>query len=170
MKTIIKTVLNKKMRTQPQTAVLKTQIVKNHLRLTRQRQEIFRAFTGMARHVTAEEVYREVSKKDHRVGLATIYRTLGLFCRFGLAEARQFGDGHTRYDPVYDKHHHDHLICTECGAITEFENEHIERLQEQVARRHRFVIREHKLELYGHCADCHRSVSGARVGQKGGVR
>jgi len=143
--------------------VLRTQISKNHLRFTRQRQEIFRAFTGLARHVTAEEVYREVLKKDHRVGLSTIYRTLGLFCRFGLAEARQFGDGHTRYDPVYDKHHHDHLICTECGEITEFENQHIERLQEQVARRHRFVIREHKLELYGLCVDCH----GRAPGKKG---
>jgi Fur family ferric uptake transcriptional regulator len=142
--------------------VLRTQITKNHLRFTRQRQEIFKAFTGMARHVTAEEIYREVSKKDHRVGLSTIYRTLGLFCRFGLAEARQFGDGHTRYDPVYDKHHHDHLICTECGEITEFENQSIERLQEQVARRHRFVIRAHKLELYGLCADCHGRASGRK--------
>jgi len=147
------------MRAQPRTAVLKNQISKNHLRFTRQRQQIFKAFTGMARHVTAEEVYREVQKKDHRVGLSTIYRTLGLFCRFGLAEARQFGDGHTRFDPVYDKHHHDHLICTECGEITEFENQHIERLQVQVARRHRFVIREHKLELYGLCASCHGRAS-----------
>ncbi|HXZ25883.1 MAG TPA: transcriptional repressor, partial [Nitrospiria bacterium] len=150
------------MRPQPRAAVLKQQISKNHLRFTRQRQEIFRAFTGMSRHVTAEEVYREVQKKDHRVGLSTIYRTLGLFCRFGLAEARQFGDGHTRYDPVYDKHHHDHLICTECGEITEFENRHIERLQEQVARRHRFVIRELKLELYGLCVDCHGRASGRK--------
>jgi Fur family transcriptional regulator, ferric uptake regulator len=142
--------------------VLRTQIAKNHLRFTRQRQEIFKAFTGMARHVTAEEIYREVSKKDHRVGLSTIYRTLGLFCRFGLAEARQFGDGHTRYDPVYDKHHHDHLICTECGEITEFENQSIERLQEQVARRHRFEIRAHKLELYGLCVDCHGRASGRK--------
>ncbi|HTP41378.1 MAG TPA: transcriptional repressor [Nitrospiria bacterium] len=150
------------MRPQPRAAVLKQQISKNHLRFTRQRQEIFRAFTGMARHVTAEEVYREVQKKDHRVGLSTIYRTLGLFCRFGLAEARQFGDGHTRFDPVYDKHHHDHLICTECGGITEFENQHIERLQEQVARRHRFVIHQHKLELYGLCANCHDRASGRK--------
>lgn len=152
------------MRTTTSAALLRTQIVKNHLRFTRQRQEIFRAFVGMARHVTAEEVYREVSKKESRIGLSTIYRTLGLFCRFGLAEARQFGDGHTRYDPVHDKHHHDHLICTQCGEITEFENQHIERLQEQVARRHRFVIREHKLELYGLCADCHGHASAKRGG------
>jgi Fur family ferric uptake transcriptional regulator len=150
------------MRTTTNTALLRTQIARNRLRFTRQRQEIFKAFVGMARHVTADEVYREVLKKESRVGLSTIYRTLGLFCRFGLAEARQFGDGHTRYDPVYDKHHHDHLICTQCGEITEFENQHIERLQEQVARRHRFVIQEHKLELYGLCVDCHGHASGKR--------
>ncbi len=150
------------MRTTTNAALFRTQIVKNRLRFTRQRQEIFRVFVGMARHITADELHREVLKKERRVGLSTIYRTLGLFCRFGLAEARQFGDGHTRYDPVYDKHHHDHLICTQCGEITEFENQHIERLQEQVARRHRFVIREHKLELYGLCADCHGPASGKR--------
>jgi len=150
------------MRAPTNASLLKTQIAKNRLRFTRQRQEIFKTFVGMARHVTADELHREVVKKEGRVGLSTIYRTLGLFCRFGLAEARQFGDGHTRYDPVYDKHHHDHLICTRCGEITEFENQHIERLQEQVARRHHFVIREHKLELYGLCADCHE-----RIGKKG---
>ncbi len=136
------------------TGLLKQQIVKNHLKLTRQRREVFEMFVGMARHVTAEELYREVLRKHPGVGLATIYRTLNLFCGFGLAEARQFGDGHTRYDPVYNKHHHDHLICTRCGKITEFENQHIERLQEQVARRHHFLIRQHKLELYGYCSEC----------------
>jgi len=138
----------------PAPKLLQTQIAKNHLRFTRQRREIFEAFAGMARHVTAEEVYREVGKATPRIGLSTIYRTLNLFCRVGLAQARQFGDGHTRYDPVYNKPHHDHLICTRCGQITEFENRHIERLQEQVARRHRFHIQEHKLELYGLCARC----------------
>jgi Fur family ferric uptake transcriptional regulator len=134
--------------------MLQAQISKNHLRLTRQRREVFEVFASMARHVTAEEVWREAAKRTPGVGLSTIYRTLNLFCRFGLAEARQFGDGHTRYDPVYNKHHHDHLICTRCGRITEFENQHIERLQEQVARRHHFRIQEHKLELYGLCSTC----------------
>ena len=134
--------------------VLQAQISKNHLRLTRQRREVFEVFAGMARHVTAEEVWREAAKRTPGVGLSTIYRTLNLFCRFGLAEARQFGDGHRRYDPVYNKQHHDHLICTRCGRITEFENRHIERLQEQVARRHHFRIQEHKLELYGFCSGC----------------
>ena len=136
------------------TGLLQAQISKNHLRLTRQRREVFEVFAGMARHVTAEEVWREATKRTPGVGLSTIYRTLNLFCRFGLAEARQFGDRHTRYDPVYNKQHHDHLICTRCGRITEFENRHIERLQEQVARRHHFRIQEHKLELYGLCSGC----------------
>lgn len=134
--------------------LLQSQIAKNHLKLTRQRREIFDVFAGMARHVTAEELYREASRKGPGIGLSTIYRTLNLFCRVGLAEARQFGDGHTRYDPIYNKHHHDHLICTRCGKIAEFENLAIERLQETVARKHRFVIHNHKLELYGLCAKC----------------
>ena len=150
-----------------QTALLQAQITKNHLKLTRQRREIFQVFTGMARHVTAEELYQEFMKKNRTVGLSTIYRTLNLFCQFGLAEMRQFGDGHARYDPVYNKHHHDHLICTECGKIAEFENQRIEELQERVARRHHFLIQAHKLELYGLCANCQSHKSGRRPSKKG---
>jgi Fur family transcriptional regulator, ferric uptake regulator len=151
----------------PHPGLLQRQISKNHLKLTRQRREIFEAFIGMARHVTAEELYQEVAKRTPRVGLATIYRTLNLLCRFGMAEVRQFGDGHARYDPIYNKHHHDHLICTQCGKIVEFENQRIEQLQERVARRHQFVILRHKLELYGHCRECQSREGSRRSIRKG---
>ncbi len=89
------------------------------------------------------------------MGLATVYRTLNILCQCGLAQQRHFGDARTLYDNVSNKSHHDHLICTDCGKIVEFENPAIERLQELVAKKNRFSIYSHKLELYGLCARCH---------------
>jgi Fur family transcriptional regulator, ferric uptake regulator len=96
-----------------------------------------------------------VRREDPRVSLATVYRTMKLLAECGLAVPREFGDGQTRYEPGR-RGHHDHLICTGCGTIVEFENERIEELQMRVARRHGFVIDSHKLEMYGRCPACRR--------------
>ncbi|HJU06354.1 MAG TPA: transcriptional repressor [Nitrospiraceae bacterium] len=131
---------------------LKEHLTKHQLKLTRQREQILNVFLRME-HITAEQMYRLLAKKDPHIGLATIYRTLNLFCEAGLAQARHFGT-QTQYDNVSHKGHHDHLICTSCGKIVEFENDDIERLQEEEANRHGFTIQTHKLELYGLCAGC----------------
>jgi Fur family ferric uptake transcriptional regulator len=131
---------------------LKDHLARHQLKLTRQREQILTVFL-QNEHITAEQMYRLLAKKDPHIGLATIYRTLNLFCEAGLAQARHFGS-QTQYDNVAHKGHHDHLICTGCGKIVEFENEDIERLQEQVASRNGFAIKTHKLELYGLCSHC----------------
>src|SRR5579884_722933 len=133
-------------------SALKDHLAKHQLKLTRQREQILDVFLKNE-HITAEQMYRQLAKKDPHIGLATIYRTLNLFCEAGLAQARHFGT-QTQYDNVTHKGHHDHLICTSCGKIVEFENCDIERLQEEVARRNGFTITTHKLELYGLCAGC----------------
>lgn len=139
---------------QKEIGTLREHLAKHHLKLTRQREHILQAFLR-TEHVTAEQMYRQLSKKDPHIGLATIYRTLNLFCEAGLAQARHFGS-QTQYDNITHKGHHDHLICTGCGRIVEFENCDIERLQEEVARRNGFTIQTHKLELYGLCGACRR--------------
>ncbi|MGE3153511.1 MAG: Fur family transcriptional regulator [Nitrospiraceae bacterium] len=131
---------------------LRHHLSKHNLKLTRQRELILIEFLKKE-HITAEEMYHQLAKKDPHLGLATIYRTLNLFCEVGFAQARHFGS-QTQYDNVSHKGHHDHLICTGCGKIVEFENEDIERLQEEVAGGHGFVIKTHKLELYGLCSQC----------------
>lgn len=132
--------------------LLRDHLAKHQLKLTRQREQILSVFLKME-HITAEQMYRMLAKKDPHIGLATIYRTLNLFCEAGLAQARHFGT-QTQYDNISHKGHHDHLICTDCGKIVEFENCDIERLQEEVARRNGFTIKTHKLELYGVCTNC----------------
>ncbi|MBI5410397.1 MAG: transcriptional repressor [Nitrospirae bacterium] len=133
-------------------SVLKDHLAKHQLKLTRQRELVLNVFLKME-HITAERMYHLLAKKDPHLGLATIYRTLNLFCEAGLAQARHFGT-QTQYDNISHKGHHDHLICTDCGKIVEFENCDIERLQEEVAGRNGFTIKTHKLEMYGLCAAC----------------
>ncbi len=124
------------------------------LKATRQRELIARAFFATNTHISAEALYRRVSGRDHRIGLVTVYRTLKLLKEAGLAHERQFGEGRALFEHASSERHHDHMICTDCGKITEFENCEIEALQEQVARRLGFTLQYHKLELYGFCREC----------------
>ncbi len=124
------------------------------LKSTQQRDEILKVFVGAGRHVSAEELYALVKKTHPGIGYATVYRTLKLFASAGLAEERRFEDGFTRYEYRASDGHHDHLICTRCGTIIEFENARIEELQQDVARKNKFLVQNHKLELYGLCAAC----------------
>jgi Fur family ferric uptake transcriptional regulator len=124
------------------------------LKATRQREKILQIFTSAARHLSAEELYFLVRKTLPGIGYATVYRTLKLLTHAGLAYERRFDDGVTRYEYNASDSHHDHLICTACGRIIEFENERIEQLQRDVARKNHFVVESHRLELYGRCGSC----------------
>lgn len=131
---------------------LKSELARKKLKLTRQREIIIDAFLK-ADHITAEELHHEIANKNIHVGLATIYRTLNLLCEIGVGQQRYFGDNKTIYDNISHKKHHDHLICDKCGKIIEFESQAIEKLQEDMAKRHGFTLERHRLELYGHCQD-----------------
>jgi Fur family transcriptional regulator, ferric uptake regulator len=143
-------------------AALDAYIEREGLKHSRQRELIVEAFFGMNGHVTVEELVARVRKDDPRVSLATVYRTMKLLAECGLASARQFGDGQTRYEAAAGREHHDHLICRICGDIVEFSNDRIEALQDAIAKHHGFEVESHKLELYGRCAQCRRSPRGDR--------
>ncbi len=124
------------------------------LKHSRPRDAVVDAFLGTPGHVSVEELTAIVRRRDPAVGYTTVYRAMKLLADCGLASAHDFGDGQTRYERALQRTHHDHLICTACGAILEFEDHGIEELQEEVARRHGFEIASHRMELYGRCADC----------------
>lgn len=124
------------------------------LKSTRQRSLIVETFFANDGHLSVEELWGKVRDADARVSVATVYRTMKLLSESGLAHARNFGDGQTRYEAAVGRHHHDHLICTNCGTIVEFENDRIEAMQDAVARRHGFRVVSHKMELYGLCKNC----------------
>ena len=127
-----------------------------NLRQTAQRDLIARIFFESSGHMSVEELHQKVRQKNPKIGFATVYRTMHLIADAGLAIPRSFGDGLTRYEVAEAKKHHDHLICTGCGRITEFENDEIEQLQNQVASTYGYQIVDHKLELYGLCPDCRK--------------
>ncbi len=134
--------------------VLARYMAQHGLKSTRQRSIIIDTFFGLDGHHTVEDLWSRVRQQDPRVSVATVYRTMKLLSDCGLAHARNFGDGQTRYEAAVGRDHHDHLICTHCGLIVEFENDRIEQMQDAVARKHGFTVVSHKLELYGLCPNC----------------
>jgi Fur family ferric uptake transcriptional regulator len=136
--------------------IFRDYILEKGLKSTRQRDIILETFLSSERHMSIEELYLKLRAKHPNIGYATVYRSLKLFAESGIAREVQFGDGQTRYEHVEEGEHHDHLVCTRCGTILEFENETIEQLQTDVAASHDFLIQTHKLELYGLCAKCRK--------------
>ena len=145
---------NFKKETTIRTEQFKTWISNGRLKATRQREEIFHIFLDSPGHKSLSQIYALVSKAHPKIGYTTVYRTLKLLTRLGLAEERKFADGETRYEPRVGGEHHDHLICLQCGKIVEFENQTLEALQQEIADRYRFRIYHHRMELYGKCSQC----------------
>jgi Fur family ferric uptake transcriptional regulator len=141
------------------TELLSRYMAEHGLKSTRQRSLIIDTFFALSGHLSVEELWAKVREHDPRVSVATVYRTMKLLHECGLAHARNFGDGQTRYEAAVGRHHHDHLICTRCGTIVEFENDRIEALQDKVARQHGFQVTSHKMELYGFCESCQRAIA-----------
>jgi Fur family ferric uptake transcriptional regulator len=128
-------------------------IQRKGLKTTRQRNTIISVFFRLRGHISVEELLNEVKKVNPRIGYATVYRTLHLLVESNLVEERRFGDGLARYEGHSDVEHHDHMICLECGMISEFFNPRLEALQEKLAEENNFEIFRHRLELYGACKD-----------------
>ena len=130
---------------------LTTYMRENGLKQTRQRDIVFELFLS-SEHVSVEELLAVVQGSEPGVGYATVYRALKLFVEAGVAHKRSFGDGHARYEPA-DLHdeHHDHLICTRCGKIFEFEDDIIEQRQEEVAKDMGLKLTNHRMTLWGEC-------------------
>lgn len=123
------------------------------LKQTQQRRVIVQHFLALDAHVDADELHRKVNAEGHDIGLATIYRTLNLLTEAGLVEQKSFQDGRSVFEVAHPHLHHDHLICTRCGLVIEFESEEIEALQEAIASEHRMKLKSHRLDLFGECAD-----------------
>jgi len=131
-------------------------MLKRGLRSTEQRRLIIDTFFDVHEHITIDSLLKLVRAVDARVGYATVYRTMKLLSESGVVQEHKFGDGFTRYELSDEDAHHDHLVCLECGKIIEFEEPQIEALQAKIAKRYGFLVRAHKHEMYGLCADCQK--------------
>ncbi len=126
------------------------------LKLTRQRETILRAFLEGQKHVAIDELLQQTRALHSGIGHATVYRTMRLFVEAGIAHEHSFGDGPAQYEPATpgEDDHHDHIICTACSRIIEFENDEIEALQDEVAQKHGFILTDHRMQLFGICSEC----------------
>ncbi len=106
--------------------------------------------TSETRHLSAEDVYKQLLDAREDIGLATVYRVLTQFEAAGLVTRHHFEGGHSVFE-LNEGGHHDHIVCNQCGKITEFVDETIEKCQHDVAKREGFEIRDHALIIYGDC-------------------
>ena len=118
------------------------------VRLTDQRKLIAKVMSETENHPDIDELHRKVNKLDSKISIATIYRTVKLFEEAGIISKHDFKGNKARYEQATEEHH-DHLIDINSGEITEFVNEEIEKLQEQVAKKLGYKLVDHRLELYG---------------------
>ncbi len=121
--------------------------------MTPQRDIIFKAFFEMERHVSVDELYDRVRRRDSSVGYSTVWRNLKLICKIGLAEEVNLGDGVTRYDRVTDVPH-GHMYCLECKELVEFDADQVLDFLTATASRNDFLPDGYKIEIQGHCAKC----------------
>ena len=118
------------------------------LKVTLPRLKILEIFEGSnQRHMSAEDIYKELLDSGEDIGLATVYRVLTQFEAAGLVTRHNFEGGHSVFE-LDDGEHHDHMVCVETGDVVEFFNEDIERLQREMARKHGYELLDHNLVLY----------------------
>ena len=128
------------------------------LPITQQREAVAQTVFSATGHLSVEDIERRLREEEERIGKATIYRTLDLLVKSKLVEEHDFGEGFKRYEHRLSRQPvHEHLICLECGRVTEFRSEEVERVEGRVANEYGFAPARHRLEIYGLCRDCRRA-------------
>ncbi len=137
-----------------------TYLADHRLKMTRERRAVLEEMLEVRGHFDADQLLAIFRRKGRPVSRATLYRTLSRLVEAGLVHKIEMERGQARYEPMFGRHHHDHMVCVACGRIIEFENRDIERLQEEVCRRKRFNMTGHTPQIRGYCSDCDQAGRG----------
>jgi Fur family ferric uptake transcriptional regulator len=129
----------------------------HNLPVTAQRLAIADIILGSEDHLSAEDIMIELGARGAVAGTATVYRTLEVLLRSRLVVERDFGEGFKRYEAARGIPHHEHLLCSLCGRVTEFRDERLERMTMLIAEQHGYVRQGHRLVISGICAQCRAS-------------
>jgi len=139
----------------PYIQVFRRYLREQGLPVTSQREAVAEVVFTSPGHLSVEDIEAALKGHGERIGKATIYRTIEILVRSGLVKEHDFGEGFKRYEHRFGARPvHEHLICTNCSKVIEFESPQIVRLQEEMSRLHGFLPTRHRLEIYGICADC----------------
>ncbi|MGM9925936.1 MAG: Fur family transcriptional regulator [Bacillus sp. (in: firmicutes)] len=136
---------------------IKKQLHSSSYKLTPQREATVRVLLEHEEdHLSAEDVYLLVKEKSPEIGLATVYRTLELLTELKIVDKINFGDGVSRYDLRQEgaDHFHHHLVCMECGAVDEIQEDLLDDVEAVVEKRWHFKIKDHRLTFHGICYRC----------------
>ena len=136
------------------------------LKHTGQRDTILKIFLETRDHLSTEELHRLVKKKDAKIGITTVYRTLKLLAECGLASEVPFPDGIARYEHQYNRRTHHHMICTRCGGSVEFFSPAVSELEQYIGRKHHYETTGHTFQIYGVCEECRKSGPRPPVGSR----
>jgi Fur family ferric uptake transcriptional regulator len=144
---------------QPQTAPRKQRAMTDHnqqlkdagLKITSPRVKILEYLRQPeCQHISAEDLYKLLLDNGEEIGLATVYRVLNQFDDAGIVTRHHFEGGKSVFE-LAQQHHHDHLVCLDCGSVVEFSDEVIEQRQKEIAAQHGMKLTHHSLYLYGQC-------------------
>ena len=127
---------------------------RNSLKMTRQRRLIVDTFLSTDGHLSADELYEEVRKKDPGIGFTTVFRTLKAMTECGLARETDLNDGRIRFERLYRRPKHHHIVCQECHKTIEFFSPELEELQASIASEYGLKPVQQRLQIYGICKEC----------------
>lgn len=132
----------------------KTLIEEDEIGRVNDRLNIIEAFLDTEAHVTLQDFLEVLRKRGYDYDSEFVRQCLNRWVEHGFAQKKQFEGQPPRYEHRHLGRHHDHIICTKCGKITEFSNEDMEELQVRIAQRCGYHMLQHKMEIYGICSDC----------------
>lgn len=132
----------------------KTLFKQEHIDNIDDRFAVLEVFLQTENHVSVEMLHDLLKQKGYDFSLLFVLDTLKLLCRYGFAQKNKFDNGVARYEHRHLGQHHDHMICTKCRNIFEFQNDDLERLQKRISSIHGFHMLQHKMEIYGICSQC----------------
>lgn len=139
---------------------LKQRLQERQCKLTPQRKIVLEVFlNNQDQHLSAEDVHTILKQEMSEIGLATVYRTLELLCDMDILHKIDFGDGRSRFEINScnkEQHYHHHLICLNCGKVKECEDDLLEDLESNIAKKSGFVVIDHQLKMYGYCENCQK--------------
>lgn len=136
---------------------LKQQLNDKGYKITPQRKAILDVFSQhKGKHLSSEEIFKLVQENYPGIGLATVYRTLPLLEKMELLNKVLLEDGFVRYElnNQHENHFHHHLICINCGAVSEVQEDMLEELERQIYKNNKFIVKNHSLKFYGYCEEC----------------
>jgi len=128
------------------------------LKASKVREAVVRAALTLEGHFSVDDLLRVLHASGvHEAHMATVYRALPLLVDAGLIQATLTAQGESQlYEVVFEREHHDHLVCTGCGRVVEYQSQALLALEREIAERYEFELDVRTIELHGRCKSCRR--------------